>query len=39
MEINDPNDKNDHDEFWQTPGQESGTSSHVPGAQGGNQKS
>ena len=29
---------NDHDDFWQTPGQDTGTTLHVPGAQGGNQK-
>jgi hypothetical protein len=30
---------NDHDDIWQTPGQDSGTTLHVPGAQGGSQKS
>jgi hypothetical protein len=29
---------NEHDDFWRTPGQDTGTTLHVPGAQGGNQK-
>jgi hypothetical protein len=30
--------KNDHDDFWQTPGQDTGTTLHVAGAQGENQE-